>query len=205
MHVHQLMNVDTCQSPPCVQPSPLFLTPPSSPSPPLQHSPDLSLSLSLKSYSELVSPMADQTRQSEGSKGLLSEKGPTASQVIAVITLFPIADILFTLSGLTLTGTLIGLALATPVFLLFSPILVPAVIVIGLAVTGFLTSGAFGLTALSSLAWIAKYLRGVRASMPEHLEHAKRRVSEGAGYVEKRSKDLEQQGVQSKGQEAGRT
>ncbi|KAI3848514.1 hypothetical protein C5167_023434 [Papaver somniferum] len=114
-------------------------------------------------------------------KSLLPEKGPTTSQVVAVVTLFPVGGILLTLAGLILTGTIIGLAVATPLFVIFSPVLVPAAITIGLAVMGFLTSGAFGLTALSSLSWIINYIRGAR--VPETLDQARRRMQESAGQM----------------------
>lgn len=138
------------------------------------------------------------SRPSEGSKSLLPDKGPTASQVVGVITLFSISGILLTLSGLTLTGTLIGLALAAPLFLIFSPIIVPALVVIGLAVAGFLTSGAFGITALSSLIWVADYLRGEAKPREGYLE------KRAEGYLEKRAKEMGRE-IPSKGQEGGRT
>ncbi|KAJ6970571.1 hypothetical protein NC653_034995 [Populus alba x Populus x berolinensis] len=74
-------------------------------------------------------------------------------------SLLPVGGTLLFLAGLTLVGTLTGLAVATPLFVIFSPVLVPAALVIGLGVLGFLTSGAFGLTALSSLSWMASYIR----------------------------------------------
>ncbi|XP_077253553.1 oleosin 2 [Tasmannia lanceolata] len=138
-----------------------------------------------------------QHNPTNGLKGMLPEKGPTTSQILAVITLFPIGAILLTLCGLTLTGTLIGMGLATPVFVLFSPVLVPAAIVLCLAMTGFLTSGTFAVTALSSLSWTVNYLRGVQKSVPEHLEHAKRRMHEMGAAVGQRGKELGQ-GAQEK-------
>lgn len=74
--------------------------------------------------------------------------------------------------------------------MIFSPVLVPAVLALGLAVTGFLTSGAFGITALSSLAWLVKYLRQGRSGGA--VEMAKRRVQDTAGYVGHRARDLGQ-------------
>ncbi|XAR67988.1 hypothetical protein NMG60_11002958 [Bertholletia excelsa] len=123
------------------------------------------------------------------------EKGPSKSQVLAVVTLLPVGGVLLLISGLTLAGTLIGLTVATPLFVIFSPILVPAAIVLALAVAGFLTSGAFGVTALASLSWIVNYLRGAR--VPEQMEHMKRRAQEAAGQKAKE--------VGQKAQETART
>ncbi|KAM0932861.1 putative oleosin [Dioscorea sansibarensis] len=138
----------------------------------------------------------------EGMKGILPDKGqgPSASKVLAVATLLPVGGSLLGLSGVTLAGTVLGLAVATPLFLLFSPVLVPAAITIGLAVLGFLTSGAFGLTAVSALSWILNYLRCAR--VPEHMEHAKRRMADAAGQFGQRAREAGQT-VQSKAQEGG--
>lgn len=91
--------------------------------------------------------------------GMKSQKGPSATQILAIVTLLPVGGTLLCLAGITLAGTLIGLAVATPVFLLFSPVLVPATLTVGLAVAGFLTSGAFGVTGLSSFSWILNYFK----------------------------------------------
>ena len=133
------------------------------------------------------------------------EKRPSKSKVLAVATLFPVGGFLLLLAGLTLAGTVVGLALVTPLFVIFSPVLVPAALTIALAVTGFVTSGAFGITALSSISWIVNYLRSVRGPS-EHLqmEHVKRRVTDAAGHVGQKTKEAGQ-GIQSKTHEAGRT
>lgn len=140
-----------------------------------------------------------QIQPTEAMKSLVPQKGPSKSQVLAVVTLFPVGGALLCLAGLTLTGTLIGLAVATPLFLLFSPVLVPAVLTIALAVTGFLTSGAFGITALSSLSWIINYLRGPAR---EQLEHGKRRVQDTAGTMGQRTRETGQKAQEAAG---GRT
>ncbi|PIA29321.1 hypothetical protein AQUCO_06100083v1 [Aquilegia coerulea] len=148
-------------------------------------------------------------------KSMLPERGPTASQVIAVITLFPLGGLLLTLAGLTLAGTVVGLAVTTPLFILFSPVLVPAALTIGLAVTGFLTSGAFGLTGMSSLAYILNYVRQISGKiahqlgekvqqMPDQMEGAKRRMQDTAGYVGQRTKEVGQQTARGT-QETART
>ena len=99
------------------------------------------------------------------------QKGPSASKILAVVAVLPFGGTLLLLSGLTFVGSLIGLAFATPLFIIFSPVLVPASIGIGLAVTGILSSGAFGMTALSSLSWFLNYIRLVTAGLPEFLQN----------------------------------
>lgn len=126
--------------------------------------------------------MAEHRQEDEtGSlKNLFEEKGPSSSKVLAVATLVPVGGTLLFLAGISLIGTLIGLAIATPLFIIFSPVLVPAVLVIAGSIAGFLTSGAFGIIGLSSIAWIANHLRGTRddggsLSSQQLVDQAKRR------------------------------
>ncbi|KAL9231425.1 hypothetical protein vseg_006657 [Gypsophila vaccaria] len=130
--------------------------------------------------------------------------GPTAAQLMALVTLVPLSGILFVLAGLALTGSVIGLALATPVFILFSPVIVPAALLIVMAVTGFLSSGAFGLTGLSAMSRVAGYLRLVGQRMPEELDYAKRRMADAVAYTGQKTKDVGQT-IESKARESGTT
>ncbi|KAL5724932.1 Oleosin 18.2 kDa-like [Ranunculus cassubicifolius] len=111
-----------------------------------------------------------QQSPTDAAKSMFPKEGPSAAQIVAVITLLPLGGLLLTLAGLTFVGTIVGLALSTPVFILFSPVLVPAALTIGLSVTGFLTSGAFGLTGMSSLAWILNYLRQVVGKVTQNAQ-----------------------------------
>ncbi|KAF7123074.1 hypothetical protein RHSIM_Rhsim12G0166800 [Rhododendron simsii] len=140
-----------------------------------------------------------QQRPGVDARGLLQEKGPSKQQILAVVAGVPIGGFFLVLSGLILTGTLIGLTLTTPLFVICSPVLVPAALTIALAVAGFLTSGAFGITALSSLSWIINFLRR-SGHMPEQLEQAKRRVQETTGQVGQKAREAGQ-----KAQEQTRT
>ncbi|OWM90522.1 hypothetical protein CDL15_Pgr014825 [Punica granatum] len=135
----------------------------------------------------------------------LFRMGPTKSQVVVVLTLLPVGAILLLLAGLTLAGTLIGIAVTAPLFVIFSPILVPATLLIAFAVTGFLTSGAFGITALSAISWIVNFIRNMRgASLSEQVDHAKLRALETIGYLGHRTKEAGQ-AIQDKAHDEGRT
>ncbi|XP_031283601.1 oleosin 16.4 kDa-like [Pistacia vera] len=146
-------------------------------------------------------PHQQQYHPNEAFKGMLPERAPSKSQFLTLVTLLPVGGTLLLLSGLTLAGTLIGLAITTPLFVIFSPVLVPAALVIGLAITGFLTSGAFGITALSALSWMANSLRRMR--VPEQMDHLKRLAQETAGQVGPKTREMAQT-VQAKAQESGR-
>ncbi|XP_011011823.1 PREDICTED: oleosin 18.2 kDa-like [Populus euphratica] len=115
------------------------------------------------------------------------QQGPSASQVLAVLTMLPVGGGLLALAGITLVGTLICLTVTTPRFILFSPVLVPPALLIVFAVTSFLASGALGLTGFRSLSWVARYVQEATRTMPERLDQAKRRMQGMAGYVGQRA------------------
>ncbi|XP_076897296.1 oleosin L-like [Bidens hawaiensis] len=83
---------------------------------------------------------------------------PLAHRVLKAATAVFASGSLLILSGLTLVGTIIALCVATPLLVIFSPVLVPAAVTIFLLVTGFVTTGGFGLAAASVFAWIYRYV-----------------------------------------------
>ncbi|XP_022994668.1 oleosin 16.4 kDa-like [Cucurbita maxima] len=123
-----------------------------------------------------------------------SDNPPSTTQLFPLLlTLLPIAAFLLFLAGISFIGTVVGLAVVSPLFVIFSPILVPAAVVIAFSVAGFLTSGAFGVTALSSLSWMANILRRSGATL--QIQQAKQWVRETASQEE----------VQTKAQGEGKT
>ncbi|KAG7030861.1 hypothetical protein SDJN02_04898, partial [Cucurbita argyrosperma subsp. argyrosperma] len=61
-------------------------------------------------------------------------------QVVKAATAATAGGSLLVLSGLILAGTVIALTIATPLLVIFSPVLVPAVITVSLLILGFLAS-----------------------------------------------------------------
>ncbi|KAL4336166.1 hypothetical protein GQ457_07G001730 [Hibiscus cannabinus] len=118
--------------------------------------------------------------------------GPSTTQVLALLTLLPIGGTLLALAGLTLTGTVIGLTVATPLFVIFSPVLVPAAIAVTMAVVGFLSSGAFGVTGLSSLSYVFNRLRRAANTEQVDMDWAKRGMQDMVGYVGQKTKEVGQ-------------
>ncbi|CAA0823420.1 Oleosin 5 [Striga hermonthica] len=114
--------------------------------------------------------------------------GPSAQQILAIAALLPIGGSLLGLAGIILAGTLVGLAVATPLFVIFSPILIPAAILTAGSVAGFLTSGAFGLTGLSSFSWLLNSFR--KATGQEPLDYARRQLQEGIVQVGEKTKQV---------------
>ncbi|PRQ27580.1 putative oleosin [Rosa chinensis] len=85
-----------------------------------------------------------------------SSRGQTS--ITRFLTAGAIGTTLLGLSALTLTGTVMALILATPVLVLFSPVLVPAAIVVVLVAAGFVFSGGCGVAAIAALTWLYKYV-----------------------------------------------
>ncbi|KAF8118725.1 hypothetical protein N665_0002s0039 [Sinapis alba] len=67
---------------------------------------------------------------------------------------------LMVLAGITLGGSAVGLAVTTPLFVIFSPILVPATIATALLATGFTASGSIGAMAITVFMWLFKKVTG---------------------------------------------
>ncbi|CAA7036843.1 unnamed protein product [Microthlaspi erraticum] len=109
-----------------------------------------------------------------------SASSPSTRQTVRFLTAAMIGLSLLVLSGLTLTGTVIGLIVATPLMVLFSPVLVPAVITIGLLAAGFLFSGGCGVAAATALAWIYRYVTGKHPMGADKVDYARMMISEKA-------------------------
>ncbi|OIW12384.1 hypothetical protein TanjilG_04133 [Lupinus angustifolius] len=138
--------------------------------------------------------------------------GPSATHTLAVVIGVPIGGMLLFLAGLSFVGSLIGLAVVTPLFILFSPVLVPAALTIGLAVAGILASDACGVMGLMSFSWMVNFIMqtqggGGYTSVPEMAKH---RVADAVEYVGQKTKDVGQktkevgQDIQSKAHEVKR-
>ncbi|EOA28612.1 hypothetical protein CARUB_v10024833mg [Capsella rubella] len=110
----------------------------------------------------------------------LHESAPSTRQVVRFLTAATIGLSLLVLSGLTLTGTVIGLIVATPLMVLFSPVLVPAMITLVLLTAGFFFSGGCGVAAATALTWIYRYVTGKHPMGADKVDYARMRISEKA-------------------------
>ncbi|KAL0709148.1 hypothetical protein Bca4012_016126 [Brassica carinata] len=94
--------------------------------------------------------------------GLLKKKHkhskPTFKGILTAILATIAAIFLLLLAGLSLAGTAVAFIATMPLFVVFSPVLVPAGITTGLLAMGLAASGGSGLTALSIISWLNKKL-----------------------------------------------
>ncbi|KAK3029826.1 hypothetical protein RJ639_038260 [Escallonia herrerae] len=108
-------------------------------------------------------------------------------QLVKTATAVTLSGSLMTLSGLTLAATVIGLVVATPVLLIFSPVLVPAVVTLFLLFAGFLASGGLGATAAFVLYWTYRFLTGKRPM--EQLDRIRGRIADAATEAKDRAQE----------------
>ncbi|KAF8115560.1 hypothetical protein N665_0025s0028 [Sinapis alba] len=80
--------------------------------------------------------------------------------VIKVVIASMTSVVLFAFAGLTLAGSAVALVVSTPLFLIFSPILVPATIATTLLASGLTASATLGITAISLIMGLIKTAEG---------------------------------------------
>lgn len=113
----------------------------------------------------------------------------TTRQTVKFLTAATTGASLLVLSGLVLTATVIGLVVATPLLVLFSPVLVPAAFAIFLTFAGFVSSGGFGLAAIAALGWIYNYVSGKHPPGADKLDYARHVIADKARDMKERAKD----------------
>ncbi|KFK25144.1 hypothetical protein AALP_AA8G071500 [Arabis alpina] len=91
---------------------------------------------------------------------LKQKSKPTFKGFLTAIFATQAAIFLLLLAGLSLSGAAVAMVASTPLFLVFSPILVPACITTGLVVTGLAAGGGSGISGLTILLWLYKRFTG---------------------------------------------
>ncbi|KAJ4913131.1 Oleosin 18.5 kDa [Raphanus sativus] len=122
-------------------------------------------------------------------------------QIAKAVTAVTAGGSLLVLSSLTLVGTVIALVVATPLLVIFSPILVPALITVAMLITGFLSSGGFGIAALTAFSWIYKYATGEHPQGSDKLDSARMKLGSKAQDMKDRSQYYGQQHTGGYGQQ----
>ncbi|KAF0913464.1 hypothetical protein E2562_022356 [Oryza meyeriana var. granulata] len=115
------------------------------------------------------------------------EKQPAAVSVAKGVAAATASGSMLVLAGLTVTGTVLALIVATPLLVIFSPVLVPAAFAASLLAAGFASSGAFGAAAVGLLAWMYRYLQSPSGEHApagaDKVEHARARLDDKAHDV----------------------
>ncbi|KAK1684494.1 hypothetical protein QYE76_045342 [Lolium multiflorum] len=108
------------------------------------------------------------------------QKQPAMMCALKAATAATAGGSMLVLSALIMAGTVIALTVATPVLVIFSPVIVPAIIALALMAAGFVTSGGLGIAALSVFSWMYKYLTGKHPPGADQLDDAKARLASKA-------------------------
>lgn len=81
---------------------------------------------------------------------------PTLKGIMTAFFATTAAVFLLLLAGLSLTGTAVACVASMPLFLLFSPVLVPAGITTTILASGLMAGGTSGVTGLTIIMWLYK-------------------------------------------------
>lgn len=91
------------------------------------------------------------------------------------------------LSSMTFVATVIGLAAATPLLVIFSPVIVPAAVTLFLIVSGLVVSGVCGAAAAVVFYWMYCYAGGKRRIIgADRIEYAKEKLANAAHEMKER-------------------
>ncbi|GER46555.1 oleosin [Striga asiatica] len=146
---------------------------------------------------EHYTPYAQHQQQQhpQGAWDRRNKQLPVSHRLVKAATAATAGGSLLLLSGLTLAATVVGLTLATPLLVIFSPVLVPAVITAAVLGLGFLASGGFGVAALSVLTWIYRYVTGRHPVGSDQLDSARTKLAAKARDMKDRAEHYGQHDV----------
>ncbi|XP_027368210.1 oleosin 1-like [Abrus precatorius] len=119
----------------------------------------------------------------------LREHVSNSSQFFGVFTLIVTSAILLFLTGLTVIGAIMGLILFSPLIIVTSPIWVPFFTLLFLVTVTFFSMCGFGVVVVAGLTWMYRYFRGLHPPGSERLEHARNRIYDCGGYLQKKMMD----------------
>ncbi|KAI5601129.1 hypothetical protein POPTR_001G080000v4 [Populus trichocarpa] len=117
-------------------------------------------------------------------------KQPRSQQIVKATTAVTAGGSLLVLSGLTLAATVILLTIATPLLVIFSPVIVPAVMAVSLLLMGFLASGGFGVAGITAMSWIYGYVTGRHPPGSDQLEQARIKLAVKAREMKDRAEQF---------------
>ncbi|KAJ7956574.1 Oleosin [Quillaja saponaria] len=113
----------------------------------------------------------------------LQEHAPNSTQFVGILTLLITGSILLILTGLTVTGTVLGLIFFTPLIIVSSPIWIPVGTILFLTTAGFLSLCGFGFVTVATLSWMYRYVRGLQPPGSDRVDYARSRIYDTASHV----------------------
>ncbi|XAR51269.1 hypothetical protein NMG60_11005852 [Bertholletia excelsa] len=111
------------------------------------------------------------------------EHSPNPTQLSGFLALMITGGVLFLLTGITVTATVLGLIFFTPLIFVSSPVWVPVGAVLFFSVASFLCLCGFGVTATAVMSWMYRYLRGFHPPGSDRVDYARSRLADTASHV----------------------
>ncbi|XP_068309409.1 oleosin G-like [Pyrus communis] len=113
----------------------------------------------------------------------LQGHAPNSTQLVGFLTLLVSGAILLLLTGLTVTATVLGLIIFTPIIIISSPIWVPLGAVLVLTAGFFVSMCGFGAAAVAGLSWVYRYFKGMHPLGSDRVDYARSRIYDTASHV----------------------
>ncbi|RAL42228.1 unnamed protein product [Cuscuta campestris] len=117
-------------------------------------------------------------------------------QVAKTATAATVGGSLMALSGITLVATIIGLVIATPLLLIFSPVLIPAALTAFLILAGLFASAAFLATSAFIFYWMYMYIAGKHPVGEDKINYMKEKLAVAAQGFKEKAAELGSKGQQ---------
>ncbi|KAJ6977154.1 oleosin 1 [Populus alba x Populus x berolinensis] len=111
--------------------------------------------------------------------------GSNSSQLVGLLTLIISGSVLLLLTGITVTGSVLGLTLLTPLIIISSPIWIPMGIVLFFVVAGLLSFCGFGRFESTG----SDQVDYARNRIYDTASHVKDYAREYGGYLQSKVKD----------------
>lgn len=132
----------------------------------------------------LPSQPASSSKKRQGRVSSMARNPENISyQLAKASTAIAFSGSLSVLSSLTLTAVVIGLVAATPLLVIFSPVLVPAGVAMLLLNTGLVTSGGLGATAAMVFYWVYNYVTGQHPVGADKLDQLASTLASGVRSI----------------------
>ncbi|CAM6095354.1 unnamed protein product [Calypogeia fissa] len=121
--------------------------------------------------------MENAKRTAEQQVNTAREHLPNRQQTLGLLAWVAVGMAVLTVGGVTVTGGAVFLAVAIPVVIFFSPILVPIGGFLLLSTVGILVAVGIGLAALSAVIWLYRYLKGEEPVYYDRVDAARNRIT----------------------------
>ncbi|XP_039116526.1 oleosin-like [Dioscorea cayenensis subsp. rotundata] len=115
--------------------------------------------------------------------GGVQHRAPNPTQLVGFLTLIVSGGILLMLSGLTITGLVMGLIAFAPVILVTGPLWFPAAVVLFIAAAVVLSTCGVGVAVLAAVTWLYRYFTGKHPWGTDRLDYARSRIADTATHV----------------------